>query len=63
MERASMRLASRCASGRSIRPHRCAAFAKRCRTIWSDRVAAAAAARKSHACALHARTSCLARAR
>eukprot|EP00974_Lingulodinium_polyedra_P132320 11221272-Lingulodinium_polyedra.AAC.1 len=55
MERASVRCASRCVSGRSIRSHRCTTFAKRCTTM--SRPSAAAAARKSHARASHSHTN------
>eukprot|EP00974_Lingulodinium_polyedra_P007470 710659-Lingulodinium_polyedra.AAC.1 len=62
MERASVRLASRCSGERSIRPHHCATFANNCAMMQSSPPSAAAAARLSHARALHARTSLLARA-
>eukprot|EP00974_Lingulodinium_polyedra_P065921 6377344-Lingulodinium_polyedra.AAC.1 len=53
-----MRLASRCGGGRSIQPHHRAAFRKRNGMMRPNRPSAAATARKSHARALHARTSC-----
>eukprot|EP00974_Lingulodinium_polyedra_P088137 8546344-Lingulodinium_polyedra.AAC.1 len=43
------RFASRCGGRRSIRPHHCARFEKPCTTMRSNRLSAAAAARKSHA--------------
>eukprot|EP00974_Lingulodinium_polyedra_P054693 5260993-Lingulodinium_polyedra.AAC.1 len=42
--------------------HLCVAFFKRCTAMRSSRLSAAAAVRKSHACAFHARASFLARA-
>eukprot|EP00974_Lingulodinium_polyedra_P059392 5719938-Lingulodinium_polyedra.AAC.1 len=40
VERASVRLASRCGGARSIRPRRCAASAQRYTTMWSKRPSA-----------------------
>eukprot|EP00974_Lingulodinium_polyedra_P117842 11164842-Lingulodinium_polyedra.AAC.1 len=62
MECASARFASRCGGEPSIRPHLCAAFEKRCTKMRSNRPFVAVAARGSHARALHARASFLARA-
>eukprot|EP00974_Lingulodinium_polyedra_P039465 3785070-Lingulodinium_polyedra.AAC.1 len=54
MKRANVPLASRCCVGRSIRPPRCATFAKCYATMRSNRPRAIVTARKSHARALHA---------
>eukprot|EP00974_Lingulodinium_polyedra_P114531 11089151-Lingulodinium_polyedra.AAC.1 len=51
-----VRFASRSGDGWSIRQRRCAAIAKRCATMQSNRRFASAAARESHVCALHALT-------
>eukprot|EP00974_Lingulodinium_polyedra_P015332 1484811-Lingulodinium_polyedra.AAC.1 len=63
VECASVRFACRCNGGRSIRPHGCVAFRKRCATMRSNRPFVAAAARKSHVCALRERARKLARSR
>eukprot|EP00974_Lingulodinium_polyedra_P041583 3993736-Lingulodinium_polyedra.AAC.1 len=55
MECASVRFVSRCDGETSIRPRHCTAFSKRCAMARSSRRFAAAAARKSHVCALRAR--------
>eukprot|EP00974_Lingulodinium_polyedra_P040089 3847892-Lingulodinium_polyedra.AAC.1 len=49
MERASVRLASRCGGGRSIRLNHYATFAKRYTMMRSPSPSAAATARSSHA--------------
>eukprot|EP00974_Lingulodinium_polyedra_P012612 1220629-Lingulodinium_polyedra.AAC.1 len=54
-ECASVRLANRYDDARSIRPHHCAKFCKRCTMARLSRQSAAATARWSHARALHAR--------
>eukprot|EP00974_Lingulodinium_polyedra_P083170 8053483-Lingulodinium_polyedra.AAC.1 len=54
MECARTRFASRCGGKRSIQPHLCVAFFKRCTKMRSNRLSAATAARKPHA----ARTPC-----
>eukprot|EP00974_Lingulodinium_polyedra_P123806 11188164-Lingulodinium_polyedra.AAC.1 len=60
MEYGNVRFVNCCCNGRSIRPHRCATFAKRCTTMPSNQPSAAATVRKSHARALHAHASSLA---
>eukprot|EP00974_Lingulodinium_polyedra_P055184 5305672-Lingulodinium_polyedra.AAC.1 len=55
MERASVRLASRCGGGRPIRLHLSATFAKRYTTTRPNPPSTTATARESHARALHAR--------
>eukprot|EP00974_Lingulodinium_polyedra_P029776 2868397-Lingulodinium_polyedra.AAC.1 len=56
MERAGVRFALRCKRETAIRAHRSAAFQKRCVTTRSNQRFAVAAARKSRARALNART-------
>eukprot|EP00974_Lingulodinium_polyedra_P072666 7031730-Lingulodinium_polyedra.AAC.1 len=46
---ARARFASRCGGERSMRPHVCAAFFKRCAKMWSNRPLAAATASETHA--------------
>eukprot|EP00974_Lingulodinium_polyedra_P082981 8036876-Lingulodinium_polyedra.AAC.1 len=60
VEYANVRHAKRCNNGRSIRPHRCAAFAQRCIMTRSTRPLAAAMACNPHTRALHAHTNFLA---
>eukprot|EP00974_Lingulodinium_polyedra_P044867 4304574-Lingulodinium_polyedra.AAC.1 len=55
MERASVQFASLCCSGRSIRPHHCAPFQKRCVVMRSNQPTVVTAVRKPHARAFHAR--------
>eukprot|EP00974_Lingulodinium_polyedra_P117916 11165131-Lingulodinium_polyedra.AAC.1 len=49
MERATVRLTSRCDGGQRSQLHHCVAFCERCTMMRSNRTSAAATARESHA--------------
>eukprot|EP00974_Lingulodinium_polyedra_P111256 10761342-Lingulodinium_polyedra.AAC.1 len=51
---ARVQFASRCGGGRSIQPHHCAPFRKRCTMARSSRPSATTTAPNSHARAIHA---------
>eukprot|EP00974_Lingulodinium_polyedra_P035711 3427705-Lingulodinium_polyedra.AAC.1 len=55
VESVRVRFASCCGGETSIQPHHGAAFSKRCAVVRLSRCFAAAAVRKSRACAFHAR--------
>eukprot|EP00974_Lingulodinium_polyedra_P007882 750582-Lingulodinium_polyedra.AAC.1 len=60
MKRTTVQFASRYDGARSIRPHHCVAFCKRCATMRLNRPSVAKTALHSHARALHARARKLA---